>query len=166
MTANEETIQKFYSAFSKSDTKTMFKFYAPNIKFMDPIFGSLIGMDVLSMWSMLISKSKGKMEIVVSDIKADDFIGSAQWIATYTYSATNRKVVNIVTANFQFKDGLIFKHTDNFDIWKWSQQALGFIGVLFGWTGFMQQKIQDKALLSLKKYKTTISKHNSNTSVQ
>lgn len=153
MTANEEIIHTFYSAFSKSDTATMFKLYAPDVRFMDPIFGSLTGSDVLSMWSMLIGKSKGKMHIEVKNIKADEFTGSAQWTATYQYSATNRKVVNVIHADFQFKDGLIIKHTDDFDIWKWSRQALGLPGSLMGWTGFMQQKIQEKALLSLQNFK-------------
>ncbi|MCG9792718.1 nuclear transport factor 2 family protein [Flavobacterium algicola] len=153
MTANEDNIHKFYSAFSKSDTATMFKLYAPNVRFMDPIFGSLTGNDVFCMWSMLIDKGKGKMHIEVTDIRADEFMGSAKWTATYQYSAANRKVVNVVNANFQFKDGLIIKHTDEFDIWKWSRQALGLSGALMGWTGFMQQKIQEKALLSLLNYK-------------
>ncbi|AWG22528.1 limonene-1,2-epoxide hydrolase [Flavobacterium faecale] len=153
MTANEQIIHDFYKAFAKGDTAAMFVCYAPDVKFMDPIFGLLRGKDVLLMWSMLIKKSKGNMKIEVADIKADDFLGSARWTATYNYSATNKKVINIVTANFQFKNGKIVKHTDDFDIWKWSSQALGLSGSLLGWTGFMQKKIQEGALLSLEKYK-------------
>ena len=95
------------------------------------------------------------IKIEFSDIKADDYTGSAQWIATYNFSKTNRKVVNSIQSQFQFKDGLIIKHSDYFDIWKWSKQAFGTIGYLFGWTGFFQSKIQQKALLSLKNYKET-----------
>jgi hypothetical protein len=47
------------------------------------------------------------------------------------------------------------RHTDDFDIWKWSKQALGLTGYLFGWTGFMQNKIHRNALRSLKKYQKT-----------
>ena len=61
-------------------------------------------------------------------------------------------MVNHISAEFQFKEGLIYKHSDNFNVWKWSQQALGWKGLLLGWTGFFQQKIQEKALYSLKKY--------------
>jgi hypothetical protein len=61
-------------------------------------------------------------------------------------------VVNVITSQFHFQDGLIIKHIDDFDIWKWSKQALGITGFLFGWTGFLQTKIQEKAILSLKKY--------------
>jgi hypothetical protein len=105
------------------------------------------------MWKMLIKKSKGEIKIEFSEVKATEYIGSAQWIATYNFSQTNRKVVNVIKAQFQFKDGLIIKHTDDFDIWKWSKQAFGIKGYLLGWTGFFQTKINEQALLSLKKYK-------------
>jgi hypothetical protein len=58
----------------------------------------------------------------------------------------------IASAQFYFQDGLIIRHTDDFDIWKWSKQALGLTGYLFGWTGFMQNKIHTNAILSLRKY--------------
>ncbi len=71
---------------------------------------------------------------------------------TLHFLQTNQKVVNHIAAEFEFKDGLIYKHTDNFNVWKWSQQAMGWKGYLLGWTGFFQKKIQEKALYSLKKY--------------
>ncbi|RKS93987.1 SnoaL-like protein [Flavobacterium limicola] len=153
MNANEKTIIKFYTAFANADASTMCECYDSKIEFRDPAFGLLKENDVCQMWKMLIEKSKGNIKIEFSDIKADEYFGSAQWIATYNFSKTNRKVVNIIRAQFQFKDGLIKKHTDNFDIWKWSKQAFGITGYLLGWTGFFQQKIQQQVLLSLKKYK-------------
>ncbi|MDR6844394.1 nuclear transport factor 2 family protein [Flavobacterium granuli] len=152
MNPNEQLIHKFYTAFANADAKTMCESYHPNIQFQDPAFGILKGNDVCQMWKMLIEKSKGNIKIEFSDIKADDFSGTANWIATYNFSKTNRKVVNVIHAKFQFKDNLIIKHTDNFDIWKWSKQALGFKGLLLGWTGFMQNQIQKQALASLKNY--------------
>ena len=41
--------------------------------------------------------------------------GSAHWEADYTFSATKRKVHNVVDARFELRDGLIVKHTDVFD---------------------------------------------------
>jgi ketosteroid isomerase-like protein len=162
MTTNENNIHQFYSAFSRGDVNSMFKFYSPDVKFRDPIFGLLVGKDVFSMWSMLIKKSKGDIQISLSNVKADEFLGSAIWTATYYYRATNRKVVNRISASFHFKDGFIIKHTDDYDIWKWSKQALGLTGYLFGWTGYMQRKINKKALLSLIKYKAIYIENNSN----
>ena len=153
MNANEKTISKFYTAFANADASTMCECYHSKIEFRDPAFGLLKENDVCQMWKMLIEKGKGNIKIEFSNIKADEYVGSAQWIATYNFSKTNRKVVNIICAQFQFKDGLIRKHTDDFDIWKWSKQAFGTTGYLLGWTGFFQKKIQQQALSSLKKYK-------------
>jgi len=47
-----------------------------------------------------------------------------------------------VQASFQFKDDKIIQHKDHFDLWKWTQQALGPAGYLLGWSSFMKNKIQ------------------------
>lgn len=152
MSPNENTIAKFYTAFSNGNAVQMCECYHPNIEFQDPVFGILKGDEVCKMWKMLIEKSKGNLQIDFSDIKADEYTGSAHWIAAYNFSKTNRKVINSITAQFKFQEGLIIKHTDNFDIWKWAKQAFGWKGFLLGWTGFMQKRIQSQALSSLKNY--------------
>jgi hypothetical protein len=153
MTANEKTLVKFYSALANADASKMSECYHPDITFRDPIFGLLKGPKVSHMWKMLIDSNKGELKIDTSDIKADEYVGSARWTASYSLSKANRKVINVIHSRFHFQDGLIVKHIDDFDIWKWSKQALGIKGVLFGWTGYMQKRIQEKAILSLKKYK-------------
>jgi hypothetical protein len=153
MTANEKTIVKFYSAFAKADTSMMTDCYHPDITFRDPIFGLIKGNNVSQMWKMLIDSNKGGLEINTSEIKAGEYVGSARWTASYNFSKTNKKVINVITTRFHFQDGLIINQMDDFDIWKWSKQALGIKGVLFGWTGYMHKKIQEKAVLSLNKYK-------------
>ena len=155
MTLDEKILIKFYTAFASADSATMCECYHSKIEFRDPVFGLLKENDVCQMWKMLIERSRDNIKIEFSDIKADDYIGSAHLVATYNFSKTNRKVINVIQAQFQFKDGLIIKHTDDFDIWKWSKQAFGFTGYLLGWTGVFQKKLQQKALLSLKIYKET-----------
>ena len=54
--------------------------------------------------------------------------GRAHWDATYTYSATGRRVDNRIDATFAFRDGLIVRHDDRFDLWRWARQALGVQG--------------------------------------
>lgn len=152
MNPNENLIAKFYTAFANADAKTMSECYHPNVHFIDPAFGLLKEEQVSKMWKMLLLKSKGDIKIEFSNIKADEFSGSARWVATYKFNKTNRKVVNQVSAEFLFQDGLIIKHTDNFDVWKWSKQAFGITGYLLGWTGFFQNKVREQALLSLKKF--------------
>lgn len=152
MNANEALITKFYSAFANADAKTMSECYHPKVHFIDPAFGLLKGDQVSKMWEMLLLKSKGNLKIEFSNVKADDSTGSASWTAIYIFSKTNRKVINKIIAEFVFQDGLIIKHTDSFDVWKWSKQAFGTTGYLLGWTGFFQKKVQKQALLSLKKF--------------
>jgi hypothetical protein len=73
-------------------------------------------------------------------------------VASYNFS--KKKGQLLIASAFYFQDGLIIRHTDDFDIWKWSKQALGLTGYLFGWTGFMQNKIHTN-ILSLRKYQKT-----------
>ena len=155
MNSNESLITKFYTAFANGDVKAMNECYDPNVHFIDPVFGLLKNEQVSNMWEMLILKSKGNIKIEFSNIHADDLMGSANWIATYNFSKTNRKVVNKISAEFTFKNGLIVKHIDSFNTYKSSRQAFGFTGYLLGWTGFFQNKIQQQALLSLKKFQKT-----------
>jgi hypothetical protein len=152
MNFNESILHKFYTAFANANATEMCNYYHPKIQFSDPVFGLLKGNEVCDMWQMLIDKSNGNLKIDFSEIKADEYVGSVQWIATYNFSNTNRKVVNKIHAHFQFQDGLIIKHNDDFDIWKWSMQALGWKGYLMGWTGYVQKKIQKNAKSALKSY--------------
>lgn len=155
MNPNQQIIEEFYAGFASGHAETMVSCYHSDIVFHDPAFGTLRGKDVSDMWHMLIERSKGNLEIEFSNVQANEISGSAQWVATYLFSKTNRKVVNQVEASFEFKDGLIIRHTDHFDIWKWSTQALGFSGLLLGWTGFLQRKIRRQALQSLRAYQSS-----------
>ncbi|MFY0481561.1 nuclear transport factor 2 family protein [Flavobacterium sp. PLA-1-15] len=154
MNQHQQLIEEFYAGFATGNAKTMASCYHIDIVFEDPAFGKLEGQDVLDMWEMLIEKSKGNMKIEFSDVRADELSGSVKWVATYNFSKTNRNVVNVIRASFVFKDGLIIKHTDEFDFWKWSKQALGLPGYLLGWSGFMQQKVRQNALQSLRYYQS------------
>ena len=152
MHSNEQLIAKFYSALVKGDITTMKTCYDPNVEFRDPVFGVLQASEVLAMWEMLIKNSKGNLKIDLSNVLANEYLGKAQWTATYPFSATNATVVNRIQAQFHFKNGLIIKHIDDFDLYKWSKQAFGIKGALLGWTGFFQNKIQQGAKNSLQNY--------------
>ncbi len=152
MNPNEALITKFYSAFANANAEEMVKCYHQNICFQDPAFGILKEKEVASMWKMLLERVNGNIKIEFSNIIANETNGQAKWIATYTFSQTNRAVVNKIDATFEFKDGLIIKHTDSFDLYQWTKQALGFKGLLLGWTNFMKSKIQKKAKKSLEIY--------------
>lgn len=130
----------------------MINCYDPAIIFSDPAFGELKGDDAKNMWRMLIERSKGDIRITFDNVKANEKTGSANWIAEYIFTQTGRKVVNVISAQFEFKDGKIIKHTDHFSLWKWARQALGWKGFLFGGTSFLKAKIQKQTNGLLKAY--------------
>ncbi len=151
MHPNEELLITFYSCFQNRDATGMTECYAPGVVFSDPVFQSLNGKRANAMWHMLLKRSKD-FELTFRDVQADDQKGTAHWEARYTYSATGRKVLNIVEAQFQFQDGKIIVHHDTFDLWKWAAQALGMNGKLLGWTPFVQKAIRQGAAQTLDTY--------------
>lgn len=152
MKAREQIIEEFYSGFAAANSTTMSSCYHPEVVFKDPVFGILEGDDARDMWEMLIEKSNGLLDIKFSNVISDGKTGSADWIADYKFSSTNRHVRNVIHAEFEFKDGLIFRHVDSFDLYAWAKQALGLKGLLFGWTPFFKRKIQQQALSSLRSF--------------
>jgi ketosteroid isomerase-like protein len=148
---NEELINKFYSAFQTKDSKTMNECYADEIEFTDPVFIGLKGMAAKAMWSMLCEKAVN-FSLTYSNVKANETSGSADWIATYDFSKTGRKIENHIHAEFQFANGKIVKHTDKFNLWKWAGMALGITGYLSGFLPAVQNKIRTEANTGLQMY--------------
>lgn len=149
----EAIITKFYNAFNNLDAETMNSCYHDTIVFEDPAFGILKGERAKSMWKMLCESQKGKnFTVTFSDININDNTGSAHWEAFYTFSKTGRKVHNKIDATFEFKDGLIFKHTDKFNLHRWARQAMGAKGLLFGGTTFFKTKLHKQTNYLLDKY--------------
>jgi ketosteroid isomerase-like protein len=153
---NKTIIEKFYTAFVNGDAESMVSCYDNNIQFEDPAFGRLQGEKAKNMWRMLINNNKTGIKITFNNVQADDKIGSVNWQAAYVFSQTGRPVINNVAAKFEFRDGKIIKHTDHFDMWVWSKQALGTTGYLLGWSGFLKNKIQTQTNNLLKKYMENI----------
>ena len=152
MSSNEETIRRFYSAFQQRDAATMAACYAPDVQFSDPVFTDLRGARAGAMWQMLIERGKGDLKIEFRDVRADATTGSAHWEAWYTFSASGRKVHNIIDATFEFRDGKIVRHTDRFDLHRWAGMALGLPGKLLGWTPLLQNKVRAMARKGLDDY--------------
>lgn len=148
----KELVTTFYSAFAKGDWQTMANCYHEQIEFNDPAFGSLKGKEVAAMWRMLIEHSKGNISISFTNVVADENTGRAEWVARYQFSATGRNVINRIHAEFEFKDGKIIKHTDQFNMHKWASQAMGLKGQLLGWLPFFRKKIQKTARKALDRF--------------
>ncbi len=149
---NKQIIENFYDGFKRGDAAAMVACYHDEIVFFDPAFQNLHGNDAKNMWRMLIERGGGNIKIEYRNVAADGDKGSADWAADYLFSKTGRTVHNEIRAEFAFKDGKIIRHTDDFDIWKWSKQALGLPGLLLGWSSLLQNKIRRNALESLREY--------------
>lgn len=148
-------ITQFYEAFAELDAEKMVDCYHQDIVFEDPAFGRLQGQRAMNMWRMLCQSQQGKdFKVTYNDVGARDNIGVASWEAHYTFSKTGRKVHNKIKATFEFEDGKIIKHTDEFDLHRWARQALGIQGLLIGWTGFFRKKLQAQTNRLLDKFES------------
>lgn len=144
MHPNAALLDRFYTAFAAHDGAAMAACYHPDAHFSDPVFPDLRGKRPGAMWQMLTSRAND-LRVEHRDVVADDTTGSAHWEAWYTFSATGKKVHNIIDATFTFRDGLILEHTDRFDFYAWARQALGVSGLLLGWTSMVQNKVRATA---------------------
>jgi ketosteroid isomerase-like protein len=148
MPSETEVIEAFYGGFAAGDPDRMEACYHPDVEFSDPVFPDLRGVDVMRMWRMLLSRSDD-LEITLGEHSAAAGSGTAHWTARYTFSRTGRRVVNEIDASFSFSDGLIIRHEDAFDFWKWSRMALGPPGVLLGWSPMLRNKVRAQSALML-----------------
>jgi ketosteroid isomerase-like protein len=149
MIANEQLVNRFYSAFAQKDYETMNSCYSDDIVFFDPVFGLLHGQEAKAMWEMLCRNAKD-FSLEYGDVQLlDEEYATCVWTARYTFSKTGKKVVNRIKAHMRIKDGFIIEHSDAFRISEWASQALGWKGKVFGWTNFVKRGIQKAARKNL-----------------
>lgn len=158
MTTQNERIQRFYEAFRALDAESMRNAYAPDAAFGDEVFVLHGREEIGAMWQMLctavLDKGRADWKLEFGGIDCDDEVGIAHWEPTYRFSATGRMVHNIIEAQFEFDgNGLIRKHRDHFDFWRWSRQALGLPGVLLGWSPILRNKVRKQAAANLARFR-------------
>ncbi|MBK6884244.1 MAG: nuclear transport factor 2 family protein [Flavobacteriales bacterium] len=144
------TIQRFYSAFQQHDWATMGACYHNETRFSDPVFPDLDAKEVRAMWKMLLT-SGTDLRISFNVLEENATSAKVKLEAWYTFSRTKRPVHNRITTTIALKEGLIHRHSDVFDLWRWSRQALGMSGVLLGWAPLVRNKVRAVAAASLKK---------------
>lgn len=149
--AHTALITRFYQAFQRLDAEAMVACYSDDILFSDPAFGTLRGKDAGDMWRMLTSRAKD-FTLTFDSVHADEQGGAAHWVATYLFSQTGRVVINDIQARFVIRDGRICEHHDQFDLWRWSRQALGLPGLLLGWSPLLRNKVRAQALKGLRSF--------------
>jgi ketosteroid isomerase-like protein len=152
MNDNAGVIRTFYTAFQQLDYKTMNQCYSEDIVFSDPVFLILRGDEARSMWEMLCKNARD-FSLSFDNIQLlDEEYATCNWVARYTFSKTGKKVVNNIKAYMKLRDGKIIEHSDAFRLSTWIGQALGWKGILFGWTGFMKRAVQKNARRNLERF--------------
>ncbi|MEO8544289.1 MAG: nuclear transport factor 2 family protein [Burkholderiaceae bacterium] len=157
MHPHRSTLTRFYNAFAHLDPATMARCYAPEAQFQDEVF-MLDGRDqVMAMWFMLCESLDGggrvdwKLNYRIASIDART--ARLHWSAHYHFGKAGRPVHNRITASFRFDDaGRITHHHDSFDFWRWSRQALGFPGLLLGWSPLLRRQVRSRAHAGLDRY--------------
>jgi ketosteroid isomerase-like protein len=152
MPDNEQLIANFYNAFQKLDAAGMNSNYADDIVFFDPVFGLLQSDEARAMWVMLCKNAKDFSLTYSKIIHLDEEYSTCEWVTTYTFSKTGKKVINKGKAYMKFANGKIIEHSDGFSLYQWSKQALGLPGILFGWNSYFQNKIRKQAQNNLRKF--------------
>ena len=157
MNQNEQTLTKLYKAFAALDADTMASCYAEDATFDDPAFSLHGRADIAGMWRMLCeatqSKGRNDWRLIFSDIAAGSDSGRAHWEAHYRFGATGRLVDNAIEAEFKFTpEGLIAAHTDTFNFWRWSVQALGIPGFILGWTPWFKSQVRKQTRAKLAQF--------------
>lgn len=125
--------------------------YHDDATFSDAVFQNLNSREVKAMWHMLAAAA-GDLKLLFDEVQTSGQTGSCRWQAWYTFSRTGRRVHNIIHASFEFRDGKILHHRDDFDFWRWSRMALGAPGWLLGWTPLLKNKVRSMARKGLQKF--------------
>ena len=152
MDPNVELISGFYRAFAARDHATMASSYADNARFSDPVFPDLDADQARAMWRMFCVGG-GDLEVTFGDVTADDSHATARWEARYKFPKTGRLVHNQISASFDLRDGLIVRHVDRFDLYKWTRMALGPPGLLLGWTALVKGQVRKQARTQLERFR-------------
>ena len=152
MHPNAELITRFYEGFARRDAEAMAACYHKDIEFSDPVFPDLKGDQAGDMWRMLATRATD-LAVRFEVKEVDDRRGAAHWDADYTFAKTRRMVNNRIDAEFEFKDGLISWHRDDFDFWRWSRMALGPSGVFLGWTPIVRNAVRKQAADGLEAFR-------------
>lgn len=151
--AAQATIARLYAAFAQLDGDAMQACYAANAQFDDEVFSLRGRAQVGGMWHMLCAATQANGRDVWRLQTRDITPRSAHWEAHYRFSATGRLVHNRIDAEFECgPDGLILRHRDHFDFWRWSRQALGMTGLMLGWTPWLRARVRARAGANLAAY--------------
>ena len=129
---NVKLLETFYKSLRNKDHTTIADCYHQDATFTDIAFKLYEKKKILAMWHMIC---EADLRLSYRVENADARNGSVRWVANYTFNdnGTERKVRNELRSSFEFKDGLIIKHTEVCDARQWAMQALGPVKGIGAW---------------------------------
>jgi limonene-1,2-epoxide hydrolase len=149
--SNVALVERFYAAFDRRDHGAMAASYTPTARFSDPVFRDLTGPRIATMWRMLCERATD-LRVECGPVRAAGDVARVEWQAWYIYSGTGRRVHNRIATSLELEQGLIRRHDDVFDLYRWARQALGIKGLVLGWTPLAQRAIRRQAIRSLEAF--------------
>lgn len=150
MLNNNEIVARFYTAFSKLNAAEMLDCYEADILYNDPIFGLLQADKVHAMWQMICNNASNMSCNFGNIQQVDDEYITCNWKTSYFFKPLNKRVVYDAKAYMKIVNGKITEHSDGYRLSTWIRKTYGFPGMLLGWSGFMQKKVQKRYRLQLK----------------
>ncbi|CAN5553097.1 hypothetical protein BH11MYX1_BH11MYX1_14690 [soil metagenome] len=128
-TAALATANTFYAAFAARNAATMRSHYAPTVAFHDPLFGSLRGDQVMLMWTTIMPAAN-PFQIVPSAATTPTLRSDGAWSVQVTWDAHyglgGRSIHNTSKTTLVIKDDKIIEQRDEWDLDRWTAQALPF----------------------------------------
>lgn len=147
---NADAARRYWAALAAKDGKGMAKCYAADARFRDEVF-DLRGREPGAMWRMLFSGAQD-LRITTHPLTVANHEATGIWEARYLFSATGRQVRNVIATTLTLRDGKIVQQRDRFSFWRWSGQALGVKGWIFGWTPLVRKAVRKQARGRLQKW--------------
>ena len=103
------------------------------------------------MWEMLCTNAKN-LSVKFDIVEASENHIKVNWIATYDFSKTGRRVENRISTHMDIDNGKIVRQVDDFDFSRWARQAFGLAGYILGYIPAFHRKVQKGAREGLQKH--------------
>lgn len=121
----------------------MRELYSEYATYSDPIF-NLKGKEVPSLWYMMCTLDND-LSVTYKILEESGELVHTEWTISYILEVTGKRVKLNEKGFFRIIDGKIVEHRDEYDLWSWSSQGLGFIGKYLGWSGWFQNRVRKQA---------------------
>ncbi len=142
-----ELVKDYYQALNNGDYKKLSKLYHKKASYNDPIF-SFQGKEILALW-YTSTRPEMNMKAVIHAIEEEKDVVKTEWTVSYTIPTLKKRISLNEIGVFRFEENKIIAHSDDYSFYDWCKQAFGLIGVVFGWSNWLKQKVQRQARKSV-----------------